>query len=633
MDDDEDSEDEESEDEDGEELTPATEVAILRTLARIRKRDPRIYESGVNIFQEEQTRVQAKAPQAQKKSKDPNISKPITLKQQRLQAILGDQTTSRSPSPEPRVSVPTYAEEQQKLRNETINVFHEAVGAEGDDNREEEDDFLIPREKTRDEIEREEEEYREFLEREVGEDIREIVVLDDATETQGPQERLEGAEPNGEHDDSQSPKKKKKKKKQPSTSKPAKSKEEADQEFLVNYILNRGWVDQTTKRVPTYHEVTAKQNDDRPAPNSQDQPVHENTLYEDDEDFEQVAEDFETSYNFRFEEPGAAAIATYPRNLDDVVRRPDTSRKEAREKKKERKAQEKELKKEEIRRLKGLKVKELREKLERIGKEGGIALEESALEILDIDGDWDPENFDKQMKEIYNEGYDAQDDDKPHWDDDISIDDIVAEASSSQALSKSQKKKVKKRQRGKDNEDGDEAAGVLTDEMDAEAEHEPDFDADDWDGTEEMRKKKLDEYMEKLYALEFNDLVGDLPTRFKYTQAPAESFSLSAEDILLASDKDLNEYMGLKKYAPYRKAGSKVWDKNRPAKLRDFKAKLNGRSWGGQSSETQNDGVDETKKRRKGKKERERAKLAAGASVPSESASEPPRKKQKQSAA
>lgn len=45
-----DSESAESEDELGEELTPAVDAAILRTLARIKKRDPAIYDSGVNIY-------------------------------------------------------------------------------------------------------------------------------------------------------------------------------------------------------------------------------------------------------------------------------------------------------------------------------------------------------------------------------------------------------------------------------------------------------------------------------------------------------------------------------------------------------------------------------------------------------
>lgn len=40
-----------SEDEDGEELTPAMDAAILRTLARIRRKDPEIYDSEKHIFE------------------------------------------------------------------------------------------------------------------------------------------------------------------------------------------------------------------------------------------------------------------------------------------------------------------------------------------------------------------------------------------------------------------------------------------------------------------------------------------------------------------------------------------------------------------------------------------------------
>lgn len=45
-----DSEEDESEDEDGEELTPTVDAAILRTLARIKRKDPAIYNSEQNIF-------------------------------------------------------------------------------------------------------------------------------------------------------------------------------------------------------------------------------------------------------------------------------------------------------------------------------------------------------------------------------------------------------------------------------------------------------------------------------------------------------------------------------------------------------------------------------------------------------
>lgn len=57
------------------------------------------------------------------------------------------------------------------------------------------------------------------------------------------------------------------------------------------------------------------------------------------------------------------------------MRREDTTRKEAREKRKARKEEEVAKKREEIARLKALKMRELRSKLERIGREGGKSLD------------------------------------------------------------------------------------------------------------------------------------------------------------------------------------------------------------------------------------------------------------------
>jgi protein KRI1 len=93
-------------------------------------------------------------------------SKPLTLQQQKVQLLLGP----RSPSPGPQH--PTHVEEQQALRDETINAFHLAVSDDNDDNFE--GGLLTLREKSKDELERQEEEYRAFLEREVG-DIESLV--------------------------------------------------------------------------------------------------------------------------------------------------------------------------------------------------------------------------------------------------------------------------------------------------------------------------------------------------------------------------------------------------------------------------------------------------------------------------
>ena len=58
--------------------------------------------------------------------------------------------------------------------------------------------------------------------------------------------------------------------------------------------------------------------------------------------------------------------------------------------------------------------------------------------------------------------------------------------------------------RSKGDEDDDGAVDV--DAMDAEIQQ----DDEEWDGTEEMRKRKLNEYMDEVYGLDFNDIVGFL---------------------------------------------------------------------------------------------------------------------------
>jgi protein KRI1 len=123
-------------------------------------------------------------------------------------------------------------QEQDALRKETVQAFHTAVNVEED-----EDEFLIPREKIKDDAEMEEEEYRAFLEREVGGELKDLVTVEAGQVNIIEGEKVdESKEERKKGDEDQSGKdKKKKKKKKGDTSgvKASKSKEEADQEFLM----------------------------------------------------------------------------------------------------------------------------------------------------------------------------------------------------------------------------------------------------------------------------------------------------------------------------------------------------------------------------------------------------------------
>ena len=74
------------------------------------------------------------------------------------------------------------------------------------------------------------------------------------------------------------------------------------------------------------------------------------------------------------------------------------------------------------------------------------------------------------------------------------------------------------------------------------------------------KKKDFNEYLDEYYQLDYEDMVGDLPTRFKYSRVKPSTFGLTPVEILLADDKDLNEFVSLKKFATYRAPEEQMHD-------------------------------------------------------------------------
>jgi protein KRI1 len=150
--------------------------------------------------------------------------------------------------------------------------------------------------------------------------------------------------------------------------------EDDKEAFLANYLLNRGWLEPAAQK-----------------------PLYE---AEDDTSDDEKAEEFETQYNFRFEAPGAGELITHARTLSSA-RRGDERRKKERERKKAAKEAEKKKEMEEIARLRNLKRQELEERIRRVE---GIAGTGGWTE-KDLEGDFDPEEWDKRMQGVFDDDY------------------------------------------------------------------------------------------------------------------------------------------------------------------------------------------------------------------------------------
>ncbi|KAJ2456179.1 Ribosome biogenesis protein Kri1 [Coemansia sp. RSA 2336] len=465
-----DSEDSESssdeiEDENGELITPEVDAQIMKTLTALQSKDTSVYNPKVNFFSEEAVKKAEdawKAKQAQKEKQEG-----MTLAQYQYNIDMEHGGVVDEEKELPRM---THVEEQKALKD----AFKQAA----QDIDEEEEDLLVKKEKSQEEIAREDAEYRKFL-------------LENVTGDVDDQEAFKAWASTASEGDA--------------------TKGDPNQAFLMNYILNRGWINKDVSQAADENDAKA--------------------IVDKEEDDEMIArmDDFESQFNFRFTEEGGTQIKTYPREIEGSLRRKDDRRKRARERAKERKAELKRQKAEELKRIKNQKKKGILEKLKEIQQITGNKT--VGLDTLDLDGDYDPEKFQAQMDKLFDsEHCDIDDSVKPTWDDDINIDDILEQAE-------------------KDAQH-DQANG---DDFIMDADYVDGVDPNALSASKSGLKDKVSDYMDKYYQLGFEDIIGDnLPTRFKYTKVKPVDYGLSPADILLADDSMLNEYVSVKKMAAYR---------------------------------------------------------------------------------
>ncbi|GKY98612.1 hypothetical protein MPSEU_000817900 [Mayamaea pseudoterrestris] len=330
--------------------------------------------------------------------------------------------------------------------------------------------------------------------------------------------------------------------------------------FLLDYFKKKTW-----KRGGD--DSDGSDSDDDDASNQEVSMKH--SAFRDDDSLDDVdkADDFESQYNFRFEQAAAAnssgadrSLVSYARDMTGTLRRKDESRREKRLARQERKAAERKAKEEELKRLKNLKRQEMNEKLRQVKTVLGEVAEGRAAEAVDeaailklIEGDFDPDKYEELMKNAYGDDFYNSND--AEWKSELDVRNTLKNEEDGDLLI------------GQDDEDGglyDDNQGGYYDEegeydQDDEAYYDEENEAwqdeeglDDAAATETPLERQVREKLtDELYKLDYEDIVAGQPTRFKYRKVEANSYGLSTEEILFARDTTLRQFVSLKQMAPY----------------------------------------------------------------------------------
>lgn len=524
----EDSEDEssdEEEDEDGELVTEELDAQINATLNAIRNKDPRVYDKNARFFPEIK---EEDFQQEEEEEEKPKKEKPMYLRDYHRENLLkggaiAEEEEEEKPAPK------TYVQEQEELKRTVIQEMHAAAEDGASDN---DDDFLVRKSKPED-------------------------------EENAPRREIELDVENADKD---------------------------PEKFLSDYMAARAWI---------------------PTENSKFQP-----LESDDDEEDEQADMFEEAYNFRFEDPNKVneRIITHSRdttNQFSVRRKEMNARKRRREAEKLKKEEERRAREMERNRLRKLKMEELEEKVRKIKQAAGMKsvniTEREWAELLDKD--FDDETWEKEMQKRFGDDYYAEEDaemegeeeeedgssgkkkkrrlKKPTWDDDIDIKDIVPDYEDEDAAPS----------------DDDEGDGQGAEEQQA---HDDDEDEGEGEGKKKKKKSRAQEKREQKRAAKFErriieeavDRNLDLDLQllpgatkknaghFRYRETSPQSFGLTPRDILMATDAQLNQYVGLKKLATFRDPEKKRRDRKRlgkKARLRAWRKEVfgdeNGPKW------------------------------------------------------
>ncbi|KAE8451307.1 hypothetical protein EG329_004472 [Mollisiaceae sp. DMI_Dod_QoI] len=498
------SSDPEDEDDEGVLATEDLDAQITATLKAIRSKDPRVYNKDVTFYA-------AVEEEDGESREEPKKQKPMHLSDYHRENLLNGYTGEEE---EDATASRTFAQEQEDLKKSIVNEMHAA--AENDSEDEDGDGgFLVPKAKPK--------APKDSVHPSRASKVN--VNVDVSTADKDPET------------------------------------------FISNFMAARAWI---------------------PSDGSRFQPFES-----DDEEEDVRAEKFEEAYNLRFEDPKGSneILKSYARDVVAAksVRREEVSgRKKQRDLLQERKEAEKQEKEEERAQLRRLKIEEAEEKLQKIKKAAGIKgkilKDEEWTKFLSED--WEDERWEAEMNKRFGDDYYAEqeagseegsDDEKgfqgskkkttqkPKWDDDIDIKDLVPDFDDEQTsrptftLSDSDEEHD-------DDEDDEETPKKSKTNKDRQREKQEKKKA------ARIERKKIEELVDNKMDLDLP--LKSKPSIFRYRETSPTSFGLTARDILMAPDASLNQFAGLKKMATFRDAEKKRKDKKhlgKKARLRQWR--------------------------------------------------------------
>ncbi|CAG8661826.1 13530_t:CDS:2, partial [Acaulospora morrowiae] len=193
--------------------------------------------------------------------------------------------------------------------------------------------------------------------------------------------------------------------------------------------------------------------------------------------------------------------------------------------------------------------------------------ENVGFDEIDLEEDFDPDKYDEKMHKVFgNDYYDQEvDSEKPEWGDDIDIGDLVSGNNVVKAIEEDDF--IMDADYLPGGERYDETKADLTKSEKKKLEREE----------KKKVKRKFDEYLDEYYQLDYEDIIGDTPVRFKYRQTKPLSFGLTPAEMLISDEKELNEYVSIKKLAPFRPehlVENDVKKYSKKKRLQQFRKKL-----------------------------------------------------------